>query len=87
MNHVEEGDGCPYCDGVITLHPVEGCTCFQSAPCSACFSNEPYCSGCGWRESDDDKLRSIVEDAEQAWEAMSQKQRDSAMKAAEDISG
>lgn len=46
----EEGEVCGRggCNGVIELPEVEGCTCFQSAPCDACTSNYFTCPVCGW---------------------------------------
>lgn len=45
----EEGDNCRHsgCGGHYELPPVEGCTCFRSAPCSACLNNGFRCGLCG----------------------------------------
>lgn len=49
---IEEGEVCGRngCDGIIKLPPVEGCTCFNCAPCSQCFNNKLICPTCGWEE-------------------------------------
>lgn len=51
---IEEGYGCPIldCTGTFEYPPVEGCTCFQVAPCSACETNHLRCIQCGWAEGD-----------------------------------
>ena len=45
----EEGGPClhAFCDGRLEYQPVEGCTCFQCAPCSACLENKLRCPDCG----------------------------------------
>lgn len=49
-----EGDACPawQCKGTMEYPPVENCTCFQVAPCSACETNHLCCNQCGWAEGD-----------------------------------
>ena len=57
-----EGDICTRlsCQGVIEDHPVEGCSCHISPPCSACTSPSGYCPKCGWEESDDTVINDYV---------------------------
>lgn len=49
-----EGDECPAwrCKGSMEYPPVEGCTCFQVAPCTPCETNHLCCNQCGWAEGD-----------------------------------
>lgn len=57
MGHgVEEGDVCGRngCEGVIEVHPVEGCSCHISPPCSACTKPRNFCPECGWELADDE---------------------------------
>lgn len=51
----EEGERCGRkgCQGVITCHPVEGCSCHISPPCGACTTPREYCPLCGWEHADD----------------------------------
>jgi len=35
------------CNGAMHLEKVENCTCFISAPCSACVNNPLICDTCG----------------------------------------
>jgi hypothetical protein len=51
-----EGDTCfrNGCCGTIEVHPVEGCSCHISAPCSACTSPRNFCRVCSWQERDED---------------------------------
>ncbi len=35
------------CNGAMHFEKVEGCTCFISAPCSACVNNPLICDTCG----------------------------------------
>lgn len=52
-DYFEEGDSCPECgEGDLGYRKVEGCTCFQNAPCSACVDNPLVCLECGWSEDD-----------------------------------
>jgi len=53
-DYVEEGDPCGEiaCLGTMELPPVEGCTCFQNAPCWRCLDNHPACNRCGWQDPD-----------------------------------
>ncbi|WP_137279257.1 hypothetical protein [Pseudomonas rhizoryzae] len=54
-----EGDICGRdgCQGLIKDHPVDGCTCFICAPCSACTAERGYCPHCGWEAADDPLIR------------------------------
>lgn len=38
------------CTGIIVEGEQrgDGCSCFQSAPCSYCCQNTEYCPKCGW---------------------------------------
>lgn len=59
-----EGETCgrKACVGVIECHPVQGCYCHISAPCSACTAPRNYCPVCGWEEADEEvEPASIVE--------------------------
>ncbi len=51
----EEGDVCGRdgCKGILELHPVEGCSCHISAPCSACTTPSEYCPECGYEAKED----------------------------------
>lgn len=42
------------CQGVIAEHPVEGCSCHISPPCSACTTPREYCPVCDWQAKDED---------------------------------
>lgn len=43
------------CTGRIREPSIEGCTCFQSAPCNACLVRpEVECSICDWNSNEDD---------------------------------
>lgn len=57
-----DGDTCNrlVCIGIITEHPVEGCSCHISPPCSACTSPRGYCPRCGWEEADDIPINDYV---------------------------
>ncbi len=51
----EEGELCNRegCKGAMEYPPVEGCTCFNNPPCSACVNNQVTCNECGATEEDD----------------------------------
>lgn len=60
-NHSEEfgqheGDTCGrrMCAGVITVRPVEGCSCHINPPCSSCSEPREYCPECEWEAVDDE---------------------------------
>lgn len=44
-----EGETCNRdgCQGTMELEEAKGCTCFQSAPCSACMGRNIVCNDCG----------------------------------------
>ena len=42
------------CQGVIAVHPVEGCSCHINPPCGACTTPAEYCPVCDWQAKDDD---------------------------------
>ena len=46
----EEGGPCAHhdCGGHLVLPPTKNCSCFQSAPCSACMDSVFTCDVCGW---------------------------------------
>ena len=56
----QEGDTCNEkgCTGRLS-YKVEGCTCFQVAPCSACENATLYCSECEKRKISE-RLKEMV---------------------------
>jgi len=53
----EEGDTCnrDKCEGVISIHKSENCSCHISPPCSSCTAPRNYCPVCEWEESEEEK--------------------------------
>lgn len=52
----EDGDTCGRggCQGVISLLPVENCSCHIAPPCGACTTPAEYCPECEWRARDEE---------------------------------
>lgn len=50
-----EGETCwrNGCQGVITVRPVENCSCHLHAPCGSCMERREQCLACDWRAEDD----------------------------------
>lgn len=53
LEELTPNDTCPACGKPnLDSKPNGVCTCFQSAPCSACCPGNLVCSACGWRLDD-----------------------------------
>jgi hypothetical protein len=50
--NIEEGDKCPYCNGVMHYETVKNYSCHINPPCDACIENPLICNECGWQEGD-----------------------------------
>lgn len=65
---MEEGQGCCFtrgCSGILEYLPVQDCSCFQLAPCSACEDNPLVCEDCGANSVEDEEVEAgTMRDAE-----------------------
>lgn len=48
------------CNGVIAVHPIEGCSCHICPPCSACTTPNEYCPVCDWQAKDDVPINDYI---------------------------
>lgn len=50
-----EGNTCGRegCNGIISIHQSDNCSCHISPPCSSCTALRAYCPECDWQEADD----------------------------------